>query len=91
MCMLCQALLMHIAHDGVTTTDLFRRNGSSTDVRFIIAQLSAGCIVDFTSYTFYTLATVVKVESCDQLPLLNKQFIVPSVSRPTNQISSIAW
>ena len=52
---------MYIAHEGVTTTDLFRRQGNMTDVAFILGEFSAGHVVNFNKYNFYTLASVVKV------------------------------
>jgi hypothetical protein len=53
--------MVYIAQEGVTTTDLFRRNGNPTDLRMIIKRLSEGKEIDYTNYNFYTLASVIKV------------------------------
>ena len=54
---------MYIAQEGVTTTDLFRRNGNPTDLKIIIKRLSEGKPIEFTNYNFYTLASVIKVRN----------------------------
>lgn len=54
-------MMVYIAQEGVTTTDLFRRNGNPTDLRMIIKRLSEGKDVDYSNYNFYTLASVIKV------------------------------
>ncbi|XP_052823671.1 uncharacterized protein LOC106870372 isoform X1 [Octopus bimaculoides] len=53
-------LLVYIAKEGVTTTDLFRRPGNPYDTRRIVKRLEEGKPVIFTNYNFYTLASVVK-------------------------------
>ena len=58
---LFQDMLVYIAKEGVTTTDLFRRPGNPTDAKIIIKRLSEGKEVYFGNYNFYTLASVVKV------------------------------
>lgn len=55
-------MLVYIAQDGVTTTDLFRRSGSQSDLKLIMSELANGKAVHFTDYNFYTLASVTKVE-----------------------------
>ena len=52
---------MYIAQEGVTTTDLFRRNGNPNDIKVIMKKLTEGKEVTFTNYNFYTLASVIKV------------------------------
>ena len=56
-----QELLVYIAKEGVTTTDLFRRPGNPNDTRRIVKRLQEGKPVIFANYNFYTLASVVKV------------------------------
>lgn len=53
-------LLVYIAKEGVTTTDLFRRPGNPNDTRRIVKRLQEGKPVIFANYNFYTLASVVK-------------------------------
>ncbi|GAB1598251.1 uncharacterized protein LOC115216434 isoform X2 [Argonauta hians] len=53
-------LLVYIAKEGVTTTDLFRRPGNPIAIRRIVKRLEEGKPVIFTNYNFYTLASVVK-------------------------------
>lgn len=67
-------MLVYIAQDGVTTTDLFRRPGNPTDAKTIMKKMSEGKEVDFSSYNFYTLATVLKV--IKKPPKLNKHCII---------------
>ena len=54
-------MLVYIAQEGVTTTDLFRRNGNPNDIKVIMKKLTEGKEVTFTNYNFYTLASVIKV------------------------------
>ena len=56
-----QDMLVYIAQEGVTTTDLFRRNGNPNDIKVIMKKLTEGKEVTFTNYNFYTLASVIKV------------------------------
>ena len=58
-----QDMLVYIAQEGVTTTDLFRRPGNPTDLRTIVKRMSEGREVQLTSYNFYTLASVIKVRN----------------------------
>jgi len=53
-------LLIYIAQEGVTTTDLFRRPGNTNDAKMIMKSLAEGKRINLTNYNFYTLATVVK-------------------------------
>ena len=54
-------MLVYIAKEGVTTTDLFRRPGNPNDSKLIMKRLAEGKEVVFTNYNFYTLASVLKV------------------------------
>jgi len=53
-------MLVYIAQEGVTTTDLFRRGGNPTDLKLIMKRLTEGKQIEFTNYNFYTLASVIK-------------------------------
>ena len=57
--------MVYIAQEGVTTMDLFRRNGNPTDLRMIIKRMSEGKDVVYSNYNFYTLASVMKVSGCE--------------------------
>lgn len=54
-------MIVHIAQEGIGTVDLFRRPGNPTDIRHIINRLSKGKQVIYMNYSFYTLASVIKV------------------------------
>lgn len=53
-------ILVYLAREGVTTTDLFRRPGNATDLKIIMKRLSEGREIQLNNYNFYTLASVVK-------------------------------
>ncbi|KAH9490913.1 hypothetical protein Btru_039782 [Bulinus truncatus] len=53
-------ILVHIAKEGVTTADVFRRPGNPNDTRRIVKRLTEGKQVIYANYSFYTLASVVK-------------------------------
>lgn len=53
-------ILVYLAREGVTTTDLFRRPGNATDLKIIMKRLSEGRQILLNNYNFYTLASVVK-------------------------------
>ncbi|BFZ09501.1 hypothetical protein BsWGS_12540 [Bradybaena similaris] len=53
-------ILVHIAREGVMTTDVFRRPGNPNDTRRIVKRLTEGKQVIYANYSFYTLASVVK-------------------------------
>ncbi|ESN96392.1 hypothetical protein HELRODRAFT_142800, partial [Helobdella robusta] len=53
-------MLIYIARDGVTTTDLFRRPGNPTDTKNILKKMADGRDVEYSNYNFYTLASVIK-------------------------------
>lgn len=53
--------MVHIAKEGVTTADVFRRPGNPNDTRRIVKRLTEGKQVIYANYSFYTLASVVKV------------------------------
>ncbi|CAG5129523.1 unnamed protein product [Candidula unifasciata] len=53
-------ILVHIAREGVLTTDVFRRPGNPNDTRRIVKRLTEGKQVIYANYSFYTLASVVK-------------------------------
>lgn len=57
-----QDVLVYIAKEGVATADVFRRPGNPNDIRRIVKRLSEGRQVIFPNYSFYTLASVVKVK-----------------------------
>ena len=52
---------MYIAQEGVGTADVFRRPGNPNDTRRIVKRLTEGKQVIYANYSFYTLASVVKV------------------------------
>lgn len=56
-----QDMLVYIAKEGVATADVFRRPGNPNDIRRIVKRLSEGRQVIYPNYSFYTLASVVKV------------------------------
>ena len=56
-----QDILVYIAKEGVATADVFRRPGNPNDTRRIVKRLSEGKQVIYSNYSFYTLASVVKV------------------------------
>ena len=56
-----QELLVYVAREGLNTRDIFRRPGNPTDTRRVVKRLSEGKPVIFSNYSFYTLASVVKV------------------------------
>lgn len=53
-------LLVYIAHEGMSTADLFRRPGNPRDTQRIVKRMSEGKPVIFQNYNLYTLTTVVK-------------------------------
>lgn len=53
-------LLVYISREGVTVRDIFRRSGNNSDVKRLMRRLSEGKPTNFTEYSFYTLASVVK-------------------------------
>ncbi|CAH8662994.1 unnamed protein product [Dicrocoelium dendriticum] len=53
-------LLVYIAQDGVTVTDLFRKPGNPQDIKKIILDLESGYFINWRDYSFYTLANVAK-------------------------------
>lgn len=68
-------MLVHIAQEGVTTTDLFRRPGNPTDLKYIMKRLTEGREIQFSNYNFYTLASVIKVQYA-LLPLFSTFLLV---------------
>ena len=52
---------MYVAKEGVNTVDIFRRPGNPSDIRRVVKRLSEGKPVIFSNYSFYTLASVIKV------------------------------
>ena len=59
-------MLVYIARHGVTTTDLFRRPGNSSELKGIMKRMVEGKEVVLTDYNFYTLASVIKVAHVSQ-------------------------
>ncbi|VDL19843.1 unnamed protein product [Hymenolepis diminuta] len=55
-----KSLLVYIAREGVTVTDLFRRPGNIQSIKRIISDLEAGVPVNWMDYNFYTLANLAK-------------------------------
>ena len=47
----------------MTVPDIFRRPGNPSDQRKLIKRLNEGKPVAFAEYNFYTLASVIKVNS----------------------------
>jgi hypothetical protein len=66
-CVLSQQILVHIAREGVVTTDLFRTPGNVNEVNAIMKKLNNGQEVEFKNYKFYTLASVIKVNYINRL------------------------
>ena len=62
-----QELLVYVAKEGVNTVDIFRRPGNPSDIRRVVKRLSEGKPVIFSNYSFYTLASVIKVCTCSCL------------------------
>lgn len=58
-----QELIVYIAQEGVTTTDLFRRPGNPSDIKTIMKFMAEGRQVGLPNYNFYTLASVVKAST----------------------------
>ena len=54
---------MYVAKEGVNTVDIFRRPGNPSDIRRVVKRLSEGKPVIFSNYSFYTLASVIKVSN----------------------------
>ena len=63
-----QDILVYIAKEGVATADVFRRPGNPNDTRRIVKRLSEGKQVIYSNYSFYTLASVVKVSKKKKNP-----------------------
>ncbi|XP_069125768.1 rho GTPase-activating protein gacQ-like isoform X2 [Argopecten irradians] len=53
-------ILIYIAHEGMSTADLFRRPGNPSDTRHIVKRMTEGKPVIYQNYNMYTLASVVK-------------------------------
>ena len=56
-----QDILVYIAQYGVTTSDIFRRPGNSSELKYIEKRLMDGKEIKLANYNFFTLASVVKV------------------------------
>ena len=54
-------MLVHIAQDGVMTTDVFRKGGNYAQIKDVMKNLMEGKAINFHQYSFHTLAAVVKV------------------------------
>lgn len=63
------------------TADVFRRPGNPNDMRRIVKRLTEGKQVIYANYSFYTLASVVKV--CNEIYGFFFPFVIFSVSRLT--------
>ncbi|XP_067951307.1 uncharacterized protein [Watersipora subatra] len=53
-------LLKYISQEGVTVPDIFRRPGNPNDQKKLVKKLIEGKPIVFSSYNFYTLASLVK-------------------------------
>jgi hypothetical protein len=70
---LFQDILVFIAKEGVATADVFRRPGNPNDIRRIVKRLSEGKQVIYPNYSFYTLASVVKVNFVERIYIEQKK------------------